>query len=89
MAKEATLQVRMDADLKEQAEALYKRLGTSFSEAVRMFARQSVQENAMPFTLHIPEQRISQRIGIAEGKIVVPDDIDIHNEEIFDLFGGI
>lgn len=38
MAKEATLQVRMDADLKEQVETLYKRLGTSFAEAVRIFA---------------------------------------------------
>lgn len=57
MAKESTLQVRMDADLKEQAEALYKKLGTSFAEAVRMFAQQSVQENAMPFTLHIPEKK--------------------------------
>ena len=37
MAKEATLQVRMDADLKEQVENLYKNMGTSFAEAVRIF----------------------------------------------------
>jgi DNA-damage-inducible protein J len=76
MAKEATLQVRMDADLKEQVETLYKKLGTSFAEAVRIFAKQSVQENAMPFRIHIPEQNSSQRIGLAKGEIVVPDDID-------------
>ena len=51
--KEATLQVRMDADLKEQAEELYKKLGTSFAEAVRIFAKQSVRENAMPFRIGI------------------------------------
>lgn len=51
MAKEATLQVRMDADLKEKAEALYRDMGTSFSEAVRIFAKQSVQENGMPFVV--------------------------------------
>lgn len=51
MAKEATLQVRMDADLKEKAEALYRELGTSFAEAVRIFAKQSVQENGMPFVM--------------------------------------
>ena len=28
MAKEATLQVRMDADLKEEAEKLYRDMGT-------------------------------------------------------------
>ncbi len=89
MAKEATLQVRMDADLKEQAETLYKKLGTSFAEAVRMFAKQSVQENAMPFTLHIPEQKNAQRIGAAKGEFVVPDDIDQYNDEVSDMFGGI
>lgn len=51
MAKEATLQVRMDADLKEKAEALYRDMGTSFAEAVRIFAKQSVQENGMPFVV--------------------------------------
>lgn len=51
MAKEATLQVRMDADLKEKAEALYRELGTSFAEAVRIFAKQSVLENGMPFVI--------------------------------------
>jgi len=89
MAKEATLQVRMDAELKEQVELLYKKLGTSFAEAVRMFARQSVQENAMPFTIHIPEERNSQRIGVASGKFIVPDDIDKCNDEISNLFGGM
>lgn len=29
MAKEAALQVRMDSELKEQVELLYKQLGTS------------------------------------------------------------
>lgn len=51
MAKEATLQVRMDADLKEKAEALYREMGTSLAEAVRIFARQSVLENGLPFVV--------------------------------------
>lgn len=88
MAKEATLQVRMDEDLKEQVELLYKRLGTSFAEAVRMFARQSVQENAMPFVLHVPEQRNIRKIGVAKGEFATPDNIDLCNEEIADMFGG-
>lgn len=44
MSKQATLQVSMDSELKEQVELLYKQLGTSFAEAVRIFARQSVEE---------------------------------------------
>ncbi len=77
MAKEATLQVRMDAELKEQAEELYRKMGTSFAEAVRMFARQSVQENALPFRVYIPEQKGEKRIGVAEGKFKAPENIDL------------
>ena len=49
MAMESTFQVRMDSDLKTQVEALYKSLGTSFAEAVRIFAQQSLREGGMPF----------------------------------------
>ena len=49
MAMDATLQVRMDRELKSQVEALYQGLGTSFAEAVRIFARQSLREGGMPF----------------------------------------
>jgi len=51
MSKEATLQVRMDAELKEQVEELYRNLGTSFTEAVRIFAKQSLIENGIPFNI--------------------------------------
>lgn len=36
MAMESTFQVRMDSELKAQVEALYRSLGTSFAEAVRI-----------------------------------------------------
>ena len=48
MAKGAMLHVRMDAELKEAVEKLYREMGTSFAEAVRIFAAQSVKENGMP-----------------------------------------
>jgi addiction module RelB/DinJ family antitoxin len=62
MAKEATLQVRMDAEMKEKAELLYHSLGTSFPEAVRMFAKQSIAENGMPFQVTASK---GQAFGIA------------------------
>ena len=87
MAKEATLQVRMDAELKEQVELLYKKLGTSFAEAVRIFAKQSVEENAMPFVIHVPKEKIERKLGIANGKFIIPDNIDECNDEIAKMFG--
>lgn len=83
------MQVRVDADLKEQAEELYKKLGTSFAEAVRIFAKQSVRENAMPFRISMGERETDKRIGIAEGEFVVPEDIDKYNNERTDPFDCI
>lgn len=87
MAKEATLQVRMDSELKEQAELLYQQLGTSFAEAVRIFARQSVSDRAMPFTMHLSSDASKRTLGIANGKYVIPDNIDENNDEISEMFG--
>ena len=50
MAKQAIYQVRMDEEVKNQVEALYRSLGTTFAEAVRIFAVQSIREQGMPFT---------------------------------------
>lgn len=87
MAKEATLQVRMDSELKEQVELLYKQLGTSFAEAVRIFARQSVEERGMPFTMHLSTTGTKRTLGIANGRYKIPDDIDESNDEIAEMFG--
>ena len=87
MAEEAVLQVAMDAELMDRAERLYQRLGTSFAEAVRIFARRSVEEGAMPFDLPKPVQRGKRPLGLANGKFTIPDDLDEHNGEIAAMFG--
>ena len=61
MAKQAVYQVRMDEDIKNQAEALYRSLGTSFAEAIRLFAVQSIREQGMPFT---PSAQSARSFGI-------------------------
>lgn len=75
MAKEATLQVRMDADLKEKAEELYREMGTSLAEAVRIFAKQSVQENGMPFTITASRHNTYGRLsGYANQDLLLEED---------------
>lgn len=49
--KEAVLQVRMESELKSAAEDLYKELGTSFAEMVRVMAKKSVEERQLPFRI--------------------------------------
>ena len=87
MVNESTLEIKMDSDLKEQVELLYEQMGTTFAEAVRIFAKQSVRERAMPFTMHLSAPEIKRTLGIANGRYVIPDDIDGCNDEISEMFG--
>ena len=75
MAMDATLQIRIDSALKEQVEALYRSMGTSFAEAVRIFAQQSLREGGMPFRPSLKtwedmsEHEISERLLQSESDI--------------------
>lgn len=47
----STLQIRIDDNLKEQAVALFDRLGLDLPTAVRIFLKKVVSENGVPFEL--------------------------------------
>lgn len=94
MSMDATLQVRMDSQLKSSAEELYRNLGTSFAEAVRIFAQQSVLEGGMPFrpTLKpmedLSEAEIDRKLSAAEadiqsGRTYTQDEVDAMMKEKF------
>lgn len=87
MAMDATLQVRMDHELKTQVEELYRSLGTSFAEAVRIFAQQSLREGGMPFlpTLKTWDEMTAGEVSaklekseadITSGRLCTQEDLD-------------
>jgi addiction module RelB/DinJ family antitoxin len=51
MAKTSLLQVRIDTELKREAEKLFEEIGLDMPSAVRLFLKQSVERKAIPFTL--------------------------------------
>jgi len=65
MIKEATLQVRMQRNIKTDVEELYERLGTSFAEAVRIFAKQSLVVGGMPFVVQLKPETGHSTFGVA------------------------
>ena len=94
MAMDATLQIRMNGELKAQVEELYRNLGTSFAEAVRIFAQQSLREGGMPFRARMntwdemSAQEISVRLSrseedITQGKVYTQADLDRKMKERF------
>ena len=47
----STIQVRVDDELKDKADQLFKDLGTDTTSAVRMFLIQAVAQNGFPFEI--------------------------------------
>lgn len=70
----ANLNVRVDENLKADAQALYKAMGLDLSTAINMFLRQSLVEHGLPFrpsTLQTNQSRLLQSIQqIEEGKVI-------------------
>lgn len=94
MAMDSTLQVRMDGQLKVEVEELYRKLGTSFAEAVRIFAQQSLCAGGMPFrpTLtpwdELSQEQVNQKLLASEediqaGRVCTQEELDARMKEKF------
>jgi DNA-damage-inducible protein J len=53
MANTTNLNIRIDEDLKRQAEAIFSELGLNMSTAINMFLRYSVRYGGIPFELRV------------------------------------
>jgi len=53
MANTTNLNIRIDEDLKRQADAIFSELGLNMSTAINMFLRYSVRYGGIPFELRI------------------------------------
>lgn len=47
------LNIRIDADLKKQAEDIFNELGLNMSTALTIFLRQAVRSNGIPFEMRL------------------------------------
>ncbi len=62
------LNIRVDSNLKKDAEDLFKRLGLNLSSAINVFLTQSVREQAIPFEIHEdrPNKKLLKALKEAE-----------------------
>ena len=60
----ALLQIRVDEELKNQANAIYNELGIDLSTAVRMFLKKSVIEGGIPFDTKVDQLTLSAILAV-------------------------
>ena len=96
MTRDDTIHVRVNGEIKKQAEEVFSKLGISLSDAINMFLAQSAMNRGLPFRPEIPdsapasvtvnsEEELMERLdraekNIAEGKVFPA-------AEVFDRIG--
>ena len=59
MAKTTTISVRMDAELKANAEGILSALGLTPSQAISVFYKQITYQHGLPFPVQIPKRELN------------------------------
>jgi len=78
MGKTATIQTRVDPEIKNNAQMILKKLNISMSEAISMYLSQITLHKGIPFEIKIPNEATAKTLKGAE------NGIDIHKVDSVD-----
>lgn len=80
------ISIRMDKDLKEQAESLFAELGMNMTTAFNVFLRQSVRQGKIPFEISLSTPNAVTRAAIQEIEDMKSGKLPKHPQSVEDLF---
>ena len=72
-SRTTTINIRMDRDLKEQADALFQELGLNLSTAFQIFVRQSIREGGLPFEVRLDQPNKETMAAMLEAERIARD----------------
>ena len=73
MAGTTNISIRMDTDLKAQAEALFSELGMNLTTAFNVFVRQSLREGKIPFEISLNRPNSETIAAMLEAERIAKD----------------
>lgn len=66
MSKTANINVRIEPEVKQDAEKLFNSFGISVTDAINIFLRKSIMEGGFPFTIKQPRYNAETEAAIQE-----------------------
>lgn len=67
------LNIRMDKDVKDQAERIFSALGLNMTTAINLFLKTSIREKGIPFALKLDVPNEVTIAAIEEGRRIAAD----------------
>ena len=85
MGKTAHISTRINATDKKKAEAVFKKLGISASQAISLFYKQVSLRRGIPFPVELPNEETRQAIQDArDGKLTTHGSVDELMKDLMD-----
>lgn len=78
--------IRMDADLKAQAEELFAELGMNLTTAFNVFVRQSLRQGGLPFEIKLERPNKETIAAMLEAERIAKDPNVKHYTDLDELF---
>ncbi len=76
------ISIRMDADLKAQADALFNELGMNLTTAFNIFVRQSLREGGIPFEVRLEQPNKETIAAMLEAERIARDPSVKHYSDV-------
>lgn len=73
MASTTNISIRMDTELKSQADALFNELGMNISTAFNIFVRQALREKRIPFDISLNQPNQESIAAMLEAERIAKD----------------
>ncbi len=83
------ISIRMDSDLKAQADALFNELGMNISTAFNIFVRQSLREGKIPFDISLNQPNRETLAALKEADRIAKDATVRGYSDLDELFSDL
>lgn len=80
------ISIRMDSDLKAQADALFNELGMNITTAFNIFVRQSLREGKIPFDISLKQPNRETLAALMEADRIAKDSTVKGYSDLDELF---
>ena len=89
MKERKHLSIRMDSDLKAQADALFGELGMNLTTAFNIFVRQSLREGGIPFEIKLEQPNKETAQAMLEAERIARDSSVKGYDDLDELFADL
>ena len=83
------INIRMDSDLKAQADALFGELGMNLSTAFNIFVRQSIRDGGIPFEITLNQPSKDTIAAMLEAERIAKDPSGKGYNDLDELFAEL